>query len=452
MNIPHLLLQFDSVSWQHYHSLHSRSYGDDPSSSTATQHASLKCGLIRGLVCSCRKYRVLSCCSTGLTFHQAAQPYSYTFDPSNATLYQLSDDPYLAFLLEATMATVIAEGASTAEVLRIASQLAPGSLEGFYPPFHWFAQQMHDLAESIDPNVDPVGAREAYFHASTYNRNSVITLLGNVNDPRLYDVWPPMQDEFAKAIALLKPAPGLPLNITATNSSIGAFEIPAYFFKASASNSSLPTFIVGTGYDGPMQDLYHFSCSEILKRGVNCLTYEGPGQATPRRAGHPFITDWWSVVTPIVDYLHTRPDVDTDKIVLLGDSFGGLLAPLAASKEHRLSAMVLLDGYPNFRQSLIEQFPDQLITLYNQSKAAEFNHTVLEALASPDVPTSLKYLWEYTFWSLMSEDPYRAWTRLGDFSWGPATATEIGDLPVFVAKGQVSYSPLLSFLSPLLSG
>lgn len=87
---------------------------------------------------------------------------------------------------------------------------------------------MHDLAESIDPDVDPVGTREAYFHASTYNRESVATLVGNTSDPRLYDVWPLMQDEFAKAIALLKPAPGLPLKITAHNSSIGSFEIPAY--------------------------------------------------------------------------------------------------------------------------------------------------------------------------------------------------------------------------------
>lgn len=198
-----------------------------------------------------------------------------------------------------------------------------------------------------------------------------------------------------------------------------------------------------------MQDLYHVSCSEILKRGVNCLVYEGPGQATPRRAGQAFIPDWWSVVTPLVDYLHTRPDVDADKIVLLGDPFGDTLAPLAASKEHRLSAMVLLDGLPSLRQSLIEQVPTELVALYNQSKAAEFNQSILETLASPDTATSFKFIWEYTFWSVMIEDPYRAWTRLGDFSWSPATAAEIVDLPVFVAKGQVraylfSPSPLLS--------
>ncbi|OAP54952.1 hypothetical protein AYL99_10652 [Fonsecaea erecta] len=371
-----------------------------------------------------------------LALQSTAQLYNYTYDPTNATLFQLSSDPYLAFLVEAVLATTIAEGTSSGEVLRIATQLVPGDLNGSYAPYHWFAEQMTTLAESIDPEVDPVGAREASFHAASYNRASVALLVGNASDPRLYEAWTPMLEQFATAIALLKPAPGVPVTIKAPNSSIGAFDIPAYFFKASASNESLPTVIVGTGYDEPMQDMYHLSCSEILKRGVNCLLYEGPGQATPRRAGLGFIPDWWSVITPIVDYLHTRVDVDVDKIVLLGDSFGGLLAPLAASREHRLSAMVLLDGLPNFRQVLEEQFPEDVLTLYDSGKEDEFNAAVNEALESDEAPTSYKFVWIYSLWSMKTESPYEAWTRLGDFSWNATTAGEIGNLPVYVAKGQ----------------
>lgn len=335
------------------------------------------------------------------------------------------------------MTAVQSEGASSGEILRIATQVVPGSLEDYYNPYHYFAQQMQNLSESIDPKVDPAGYRQANFHASFYNRQSVITLVGNASDPRLYDVWPIMQDQFAKAIALLEPAPGLPLNISAKNSSIGPFEIPAYFFKGAAGNQSLPTFIVGTGYDGPMQDLYHFSCAEILKRGVNCMVYEGPGQATPRRAGLAWIADWWSVVTPLVDYLETRPDVDASKIVLLGDSFGGLLAPIAASHEHRLSAMVLLDGYADQFQALSEEFGPKIMTPFNESNAAVFNETIEYALASPEFPTSFQYIWAYTFWGFKQLDPFKAFTALEQFKWGPETAAQIGNLPVYVAKGQV---------------
>ena len=330
------------------------------------------------------------------------------------------------------------EASSPGEVLRIAQQVVPNEVNSWYSAYYYMAEQMHALAESIDTTIDPVGAREAYFHASTYYRQSVFYLVGNASDPRLYDVWPKQADDFAKSIALLQPAPGIALNLTAKHSSIGSFPIPVYFFKGSASSEKLPTVVVGTGYDGAEPDLYHLACGEILKRGINCLVYEGPGQPTARREGYGFIPDWWSVVTPIVDYLETRSDVDKSKLVLLGDSWGGLLAPLAASKEHRFSGMVLNDGLPNFRQALIEQFPPQLTALFNESKKAEYNEVLLGALANSTTPQSFKEIWWYTFWALKETEPYAAWKRLGAFKWGPETAKEIGDLPVLVLKGQVS--------------
>ncbi len=37
----------------------------------------------------------------------------------------------------------------------------------------------------------------------------------------------------------------------------------------------------------------------------------------------PFIAEWETVVTPVVDYLLARTDVDPDKLVLTGVSQGG---------------------------------------------------------------------------------------------------------------------------------
>ena len=50
--------------------------------------------------------------------------------------------------------------------------------------------------------------------------------------------------------------------------------------------------------------------------------------------------DWEKVVTPVVDYLLTRRDVDSARIALYGGSFGGYLAPRAAAFEHRLAACI----------------------------------------------------------------------------------------------------------------
>lgn len=46
----------------------------------------------------------------------------------------------------------------------------------------------------------------------------------------------------------------------------------------------------------------------------------------------------------VLDYLHTREDVDRDRIVLAGGSFGALLAPAAAAAEPRIDGLVVLFG------------------------------------------------------------------------------------------------------------
>jgi len=49
-------------------------------------------------------------------------------------------------------------------------------------------------------------------------------------------------------------------------------------------------------------------------------------------------------VTPVVDYLLTRPEVDPARIALMGISVGGYLAPRAAAFEQRLVALIANDG------------------------------------------------------------------------------------------------------------
>lgn len=76
-------------------------------------------------------------------------------------------------------------GANTAEVLRVATQIAPGDEESIHDAFYAMAESIHQLADSIDPAVDPAGARENYFHASSYYRAAANYLIGNQEDPRL---------------------------------------------------------------------------------------------------------------------------------------------------------------------------------------------------------------------------------------------------------------------------
>ena len=109
---------------------------------------------------------------------------------------------------------------------------------------------------------------------------------------------------------------------------------------------------MGHGYDGCQEELYHQLVSPALERGFNVITYEGPGQASLRHFQQKgFILEWETVVTPVVDYLHTLPFVDKNAIGLIGFDFGAFLAARAAAFERRLNALILIDGVFDFSKT-----------------------------------------------------------------------------------------------------
>ena len=68
--------------------------------------------------------------------------------------------------------------------------------------------------------------------------------------------------------------------------------------------------------------------------------------------GHPFLYDSVWEVMRLVDYLGTRPDVDADRIGLIGFSKGGMEAYLTAAVDTRIRAVVPALGVESFRWAL----------------------------------------------------------------------------------------------------
>lgn len=100
-----------------------------------------------------------------------------------------------------------------------------------------------------------------------------------------------------------------------------------------------------SGFDGTAEELHFSGALAAVERGYTVLTFDGPGQPGPRhREGLVFRPDWENVITPVVDFAESLPDVDNSRIALLGSSMGGVLAPRAAAFEHRLAALVAVDG------------------------------------------------------------------------------------------------------------
>jgi pimeloyl-ACP methyl ester carboxylesterase len=102
--------------------------------------------------------------------------------------------------------------------------------------------------------------------------------------------------------------------------------------------------IVHQGRDAWAEDNLHIARAAI-ERGYHALLFDGPGMGKVLRLQKlPFRPDWERVITPVVDYLVARPDVDPGRLALIGISMGGFLAPRAAAFEQRLKLVVANPG------------------------------------------------------------------------------------------------------------
>ncbi|KAJ5775818.1 Alpha/Beta hydrolase protein [Penicillium nucicola] len=382
---------------------------------------------------------LLSAGSLPVAWTLPTQAYAPNITVTNATtaMYQLSSDSEFAFILSEYLSLANEGGAASGEILRAAAVIEAGDFESWYKEFTFLAEKIGAQAEKAEKNKALVSAREAYFRSSSYYRAADFFLHGNQSDPRIYTVWDKQKVAFNKAVGLLS-RPGTFVELKADG-----FTVPAYFYPANpqlpanqgAPKRRLPTVIVGTGYDGSQQAIYHSNCLEIIERGWNCITYEGPGQPTVRRdQDMGFIPEWWEVVTPVVDYARARHDVDIDKVALMGVSYGGLLAPLAATKERRLAAVVALDGMLSLKRAVLTLLGTQITELYSSGNETEFNNYMTAALAQ-DVPTSFRWLIEQGMWSFNTTDPYTFISRMGDIYLDKEKLDKI-ECPVFVGSGE----------------
>jgi hypothetical protein len=121
--------------------------------------------------------------------------------------------------------------------------------------------------------------------------------------------------------------------------------MPGYLLRPDTRPIRRPTVIINKGSDAQNIDLYAYGGAAALERGYNALIFEGPGQGSMLFERQiPLRIDWEHVITPIVDYLRGRPDVDPRRIALTGWSLCGESVVRAAAFEHRLAAVVADPG------------------------------------------------------------------------------------------------------------
>lgn len=311
----------------------------------------------------------------------------------NSTTSAASTQPFLFFPdnEEYRFETIRAFGsisygaADFGEIMSTINLIPSGDDEVWYAEWNATAERVFAEAEAQHAAGHLVSARDGYLRAANYFRRSEFFLHGNHKDPRSNRAYEKSIGAYKLGCPLYS-TPILPVEIPYENTTL-----PGYLHRVDHSGKKRPLLILHTGFDGSAEEMHSENARAGVERGWNVLVFDGPGQYGPiHREGLPFRPDWEKVVTPVVDFALATPEVDAEKIALMGVSMGGYLAPRAAAFEKRIKALVANDGIYDFGVPQLKAVPadqrDAYIAALNKKDAPELDQKILEkAQKSPSM-------------------------------------------------------------------
>ena len=260
------------------------------------------------------------------------------------------DDPLFEAWTQRFLFTMPEGGCEIGEIKATAARIPEGNRDAWYREWTATADRLFADAEASAAHGSRVSARYLYLRASTYYRMSYPLLYGRPTDPRVKAGYAREAEAFTHAAALFEP-PIVPVAIPFAGTTL-----PGWFYSGGPGTRPL---IIGTnGYDETVQIMHYGHAAAAQRRGYHVLTFDGPGQGRVLiEDGVPMRPDWETVIRVVVDFALTLPSVDPERIALAGWSFGGYLAPRAASGEQRLAALIADPGQWDLIAAIRAIFP-----------------------------------------------------------------------------------------------
>ena len=222
--------------------------------------------------------------------------------------------------------------ANVGECLYVASRIAAGDRDSWHAEWSAFADRLVAQAAIADRAGHGVSAASRRVRAAEYYRQAFFWHRDNLDGKEFTTAYRASVDAFRMALPDL-PRPGR----------IVEGDTPGYLF-APVGAGPFPTILHIGGYDSTAEELYA-SVYPALDRGWAFVGLDGPGQGSvlyDRRV--PQRPDWENVVPGMFDLVARLPEVDGKRIVLVGRSFGGVLAPRGAAGAPRLAGLIVDPG------------------------------------------------------------------------------------------------------------
>ncbi|MFF8786149.1 alpha/beta hydrolase family protein [Streptomyces sp. NPDC015125] len=276
--------------------------------------------------------------ATAPTARRTAWAYASASDPTPGVMTLFKDPGFNFNGLLALGASGYGAG-EVGEVLTAVNTINKDGLSAqtYTETFRKLGDQLREPPQGTEPGTQTTRFRA--LRAAQYYGQGLFFVLGSRtpgSEEQLYKAGRGAWDAFCER--------GDPAPVTA-RIPYGKTPLPVWFFRPDGSGERRPTVILTNGSDGQNVDMWTYGVPAALQRGWNALVYDGPGQGQLLFVDQVVFTPRWeTVVTPLVDWLSARSDVDSGKIALTGLSMAGNLAPRAAAFEHRIAALVAMPG------------------------------------------------------------------------------------------------------------
>ncbi|MGH9715761.1 MAG: alpha/beta hydrolase family protein [Candidatus Acidiferrales bacterium] len=287
---------------------------------------------------------------------------------------ELFSDPTFDYTTQGALGASYYGCANPGKIFAIAASITNGDFESAYQAYYAAGVEANQWAEEAR-NKHRVSARDAFVWAANCFYASLYFLDGTTNSARLLPTWEQYEKCWTAAAALFTPP------IERVDIPYEDTTLTGWMFRASDAKERRPLVILNNGADGSELDMFVTGGAGGLARGYNCLTFNGPGQGDALWLKKMYFRpDWERVITPVVDYALTRPEVDAKRIALVGISQGGYWAPRALAFEHRIAAGVADPGVWNVAAPWTRNLPKSLVALLDAGKKEEFDGSMAVAM------------------------------------------------------------------------
>ena len=200
------------------------------------------------------------------------------------------------------------------------------------PAFETAAHRRETKARAAEDAGELVTARNNYFYAAIlyaasqwpHDENSAKNLALNAAKRECYTRFAQHADHHVEAAWIPFQGKALP----------GWLHLPPGY-----SGGKLPAVWAIPGMDGFKEANVALYGDRWLTRGIAVLTLEGPGQyESAVNDIHVSIPNWIAAGKAVMDWMAARPELDAQRIAVVGNSFGSFFGTLAAAHEPRYQA------------------------------------------------------------------------------------------------------------------